>query len=45
MSNTTISRKPKDKATADSLRLVEKIINKLELRIVALEKWKKEQGG
>ena len=45
MSRTTISRKPKDKAPADAMRLVEKIMNKLDLRITELELWKKEQGG
>ena len=45
MSKTTISRKPQDKATADSMRFIEKIINRLELRIAQLEKWKAQQGG
>lgn len=45
MSKATISRKPQDKATADGFRILEKTIKNFEMRILELEKWKKEQGG
>ena len=45
MSKTTISRRPKDRDTADGFRIIESIIENLEARIKELEQWKKEQGG